>query len=52
MRDPRGFQVAMAKPAAMAAIITTTGKTFCRRNSNATAQSAIAVAVTTDSTGS
>ena len=46
------FQVATAKPAAIAAIITTTGKTFCRRNSNATAQSAIAVAAATGSTGS
>ena len=46
------FQVATAKPAATAAIITATGNTFCRRSRNAAAQSAIATTAATDSTGS
>ena len=46
------FQVAIAKPAATAAIITATGKIFCRRNSTATAQSAMATTAATDKTGS
>ncbi|MEH2590119.1 hypothetical protein V1273_003958 [Bradyrhizobium sp. AZCC 1721] len=46
------FQVATAKPAATAAIITAAGKNFCRRNSTATAHSAIATMAATDSAGS
>ena len=46
------FQVAVAKPAATAAIITATGNTLCRRSRNAATQSATAAAAATDSTGS
>ena len=46
------FQVAIAKPAATAAIITTMGKNFCRRNRTATAQSATATTAATGKTGS
>jgi hypothetical protein len=44
------FQVATAKPAATAAIMTATGKS--RRNRTATAQSMIAKTAATDKTGS
>jgi hypothetical protein len=46
------FHVATAKPAATAAIITATGKNFCRRNSTASAHSAMATTAAADSTGS
>jgi hypothetical protein len=46
------FQVAMAKPAAMAAVITATGKIFCRRSRNAAAQRPAATMATTGKTGS
>ena len=46
------FHVATAKPAATAAIMTATGKNFCRRSRTATAQSAIATMAATGSTGS
>ena len=46
------FQVATAKPAATAAIITATGNALCRRSRNAAAQNTIAVTAATDSTGS
>ena len=42
------FQVATAKPAATAAIITATGNSFCRRSRNAAAQSTIAAAAATE----
>ena len=40
------LHVATAKPAAIAAIITATGNTFCRRSRNAAAQAVAATAVT------
>ena len=46
------FHVATANPAATAAIMTATGKNFCRRSSTATMQSPIAEAPATGSTGS
>jgi hypothetical protein len=46
------FHVAVAKPAATAAIITTRGNILCRRNRNAAAQSAAAAATATPKTGS
>jgi hypothetical protein len=46
------FQVATAKPAATAAIITAIGNTLCRRNRNAAAQSTIAATAATGKTGS
>jgi hypothetical protein len=46
------FQVAMAKPAAIAAIITAIGNTFCRRSKNAAAPNPIAAAAATEVTGS
>jgi len=46
------FQVAAAKPAAIAAIITAIGNSFCRRSSMAAKQSPAAVTAVTDSTGS
>jgi hypothetical protein len=42
----------MAKPAATAAIITATGKIFCRRSRNAAAQKPAATTATADKTGS
>jgi hypothetical protein len=46
------FQVATAKPAATAAIMTAAGKNFCRRSRTASVPSAIAAIAATDSTGS
>ena len=46
------FQVAIAKPAAMAAIITAIGNIFCRRSENAATQSPMAMAAATGKTGS
>ena len=46
------FQVATAKPAATAAIITAAANTFCRRSSNASAQKPIATTAAADGTGS
>jgi hypothetical protein len=46
------FQVAAAKPAAIAAIITAIGNTFCRRSKNAATQSPIATRRVTEATGS
>ena len=46
------FQVAIAKPAVTAAIMTAIGKNFCRRSRIATAHSAMATTAATESTGS
>ncbi len=46
------FQVAAAKPAAMAATITATGNSLRRRSKNDAAQSPAAVTVATGRTGS
>ncbi len=46
------FQVAVANPAAMAAIITAIGNIFCRRSKNAATPNAVAATAVTDATGS